>query len=104
VRRARRPRACIVRQSDLYETPLRREAEALRSAGFDVEVLLMEHAERPRRVVIDGVDVTSLPASRRRESGKAGHAADYARFFCLAATTLTWRHLRRRSGPGSWRA
>ena len=63
------PRACIVREMDEYEPPVQREAEALVAAGFDVEVLCMRHAKRPRRIVVNGVQITSLPqstAARRR--------------------------------------
>ena len=34
----------IVRQTDLYEMPVRRQAEALTSAGYTVEVLVMQQA------------------------------------------------------------
>jgi glycosyltransferase involved in cell wall biosynthesis len=94
-RRSRRPRVCIVRQSDLYEPPIQREAEALRTAGFDVEVLCMANPERPRRTEVNGVRVTSLPASLRRSS-RPRYAASYAWYFLLVASTLTSRHLRRR--------
>ena len=43
-----RHRVCIVRQSDIYEH-VRREAEALSGAGFDVEVILMRGDRRPAR-------------------------------------------------------
>src|ERR671935_265629 len=33
--RRKRPRVCIVRQTDLYEPPVQREAEALAGAGFE---------------------------------------------------------------------
>jgi glycosyltransferase involved in cell wall biosynthesis len=93
-RQAARRRVCLVRQSDLYE-PVRREAEALSDAGFDVEVILMRSDQRPRRAVINGVTVISLPASRRRGGSKARYAFDYARFFALATATLTVRHVHR---------
>jgi glycosyltransferase involved in cell wall biosynthesis len=91
----KRRRACIVRQSDIYEHMVQREAEALSEAGFDVEVILMRGDRRPRRATVNGVTVISLPASRRRGGGKARYAFDYARFFMLAAGTLTVRHVRR---------
>jgi len=90
----RSPRACIVRQTDLYELPVQREAEALAAAGFDVEVLCMAKSDRPRRTTINGVEVTSLPAALRRE-GALGYACSYGWFLLLAAWTLTLRHLRR---------
>jgi glycosyltransferase involved in cell wall biosynthesis len=90
-----RTRVCIVRQSDLYEIPVKREAEALAEAGFDVEVLCMRNAERPRRTVVNNVAIISLRASLNRSS-RARYAFDYLWFFLLAAVTLTVRHLRRR--------
>lgn len=90
-----RPRVCIVRQTDLYEIPVKRQAEALAEAGYQVEVLCMRSPDRPRRTVVNGVEVTSLPASLGRSSGLR-YALDYAWFFVLAGATLTRRHLRRR--------
>lgn len=89
-----RRRVCILRQSDIYEH-VQREAEALSDAGFDVEVILMRDDRRPRHAVVNGVTVISLPVSRRRGGSKARYAFDYARFFMLAAGTLTARHFRR---------
>ncbi|MBV9451224.1 MAG: glycosyltransferase family 4 protein [Streptosporangiaceae bacterium] len=73
---------------------VQREAEALVSAGFDVEVMCMRDRGRPRRLVVNGVTVTSLPVSQRKGS-KARYAFTYGCFFALAAGTLTIRHLRR---------
>jgi len=91
---ATRPRVCIVREIDEYEPPVQREAEALVSAGFDVEVLCMRHAKRPRRAVVNGVQITSLPAKHGRSS-PLRYVGDYLWFFALAGATLTVRHLRR---------
>ncbi len=90
-----RRRACILRQTDIYESTVRREAEALSGAGFDVEVILMEGDGRPRHAVVNGVTVISLPSSRRRGGSKARYAVDYGRFFMLAALILAARHIRR---------
>ncbi len=91
---AARVRACILRQDDDYED-VRREAEALAGAGLDVDVICMRGLGRPRREVLNGVTVISLPANRRRGRGKARYAFDYGLFFLLAAATLAVRHLRR---------
>jgi glycosyltransferase involved in cell wall biosynthesis len=93
-RRQPRPRVVIVRQVDLYEPMIQREADALVTAGFDVEVICMRRADRPRRVVINDVVVTSLPVSRKK-TGKLRYMFDYARFFVLATALVTYRHLRR---------
>jgi glycosyltransferase involved in cell wall biosynthesis len=87
------PRVCIVRQTDMYEPPVQRAAEALVGAGWEVEVILMRHRERPRRSTRNGVDITDLPTSLGRSS-RVRYALDYALFFVLAATTLAVRHLR----------
>lgn len=89
-----KPRACIVRQTDLYESQIQREADALVAAGFDVEFICMRNPERPKRVRVGEVDVISLPVSRDRKS-RLRTALAYGLFFVLAAWTLTVRHLRR---------
>jgi glycosyltransferase involved in cell wall biosynthesis len=87
-------RVAIIRQNYIYEPMIQREAEALVRAGFDVEVMCMRDSSRPRRIVVNGVTVTSLPVGQRKGS-KARYALNYGRFFALAAATLTVRHLRR---------
>jgi glycosyltransferase involved in cell wall biosynthesis len=92
----RRRRAAIVRQTDHYELPIRREAEALTRAGYDVDVILMHGAaEGPSRENVEGVEITYLPSALAKSS-RLRYALDYARFFLLAAWTLTRRHFRRR--------
>jgi len=92
----RRPRACIVRQIDVYELMIQREAEALVEAGFDVEVICMRHQSRPLRTTINGVEVISLRSSRKRSGKtKARYALEYVWFFLLVSVVLAWRHLRR---------
>jgi glycosyltransferase involved in cell wall biosynthesis len=88
-------RVCIVRQRDVYEPQIRRVAEALTGAGYDVEVLVMRHPDRPWTTVDNGVRIISLPGSLGR-SNKLRYAFDYASFCVLAGVTLGARHLRRR--------
>ena len=88
-------RVCIVRQRDVYEPQIRRVAEALTGAGYDVEVLIMRHPDRPWTTVDNGVRIISLPGSLGR-SNKLRYAFDYASFCVLAGVTLGARHLRRR--------
>jgi glycosyltransferase involved in cell wall biosynthesis len=93
-RSADKPRVAIVRQTDQYEPPVQRAAEALVAEGVDVEVICMRHPERPRRAVASGVEITRLPTSLGRSS-RYRYLLDYSWFFVLAAITLTLRHLRR---------
>src|SRR3954465_11020077 len=94
--RGRPPRVAIIRMSDLYEMPLRRESEALAEAGFDVEVICMRNSsERPNDMELNGVRITGLHASLSR-SGRFRYAFEYAWFFTLAACVIAARHARRR--------
>src|SRR3954466_10854302 len=88
-------RVCIVRQRDVYEPQIRRVAEALLGAGYDVDVVLMRHPDRPRKAMVDGVQVISLRGSLGRSS-KLRYAFDYFAFCAQVAFTLTARQLRRR--------
>lgn len=88
-------RACILRQTTHYEPPIRREAEALVGAGFDVDVILMRGTGTTERATVNGVDITYLPTSLRKTS-KLRYLVDYARFFARATGTIMGRHLGRR--------
>jgi glycosyltransferase involved in cell wall biosynthesis len=94
-RRESSRRICIVRQNDLYEPPIRREAEALAAAGYDVEVICMRGEGAPRRETVKGVDITRLPTSLGKTS-KLRYVFDYGRFFAMTTCVLIARHLRRR--------
>ena len=83
-----------MRQTRYYELQLQREAEALRDAGFEVELIHMRQDRSSRREVVNGIAVSTLPGSMGRSS-KLRYVFDYARFFVLVAGTLTARHLRR---------
>lgn len=88
-------RVVIVRQQDVYELGLQREAEALAEAGYDVEVICLRYRERPRKTVVNGVEITGLPPALLKTS-KFRQIFEYGLFATLAGATLTWRHLRRR--------
>ncbi len=90
-----RPRACIIRQSEVYNPGLRSQAEALHQAGFDVDLICLRHPGLPRRETLDGVAITRLPGSHTR-GGKARYVAEYVWFFALATSVVAARHLRRR--------
>jgi glycosyltransferase involved in cell wall biosynthesis len=85
----------IVRHQNIYELGLQREAEALAAEGYETEVICMRDPERPRRTVINGVRITSLPVLLRKGS-TARQLYEYVAFALMAGATLTQRHLRRR--------
>lgn len=90
-----RPRICIVRQQDVYELPVRREAEAFRDAGFDVHVILMVGSDGTGSQMVDGVRLHRLRGQRRR--GSIGqYLLEYGAFFVVASVKLTRLHLRHR--------
>jgi glycosyltransferase involved in cell wall biosynthesis len=86
-------RVCIVRHRG-YEPQLRREAEALRDEGFDVDVIVLRDARAPVEH-INGVRVIGLPLTRRR-GGVLRYVSDYLAFFVVAAIRLVREHMRRR--------
>ncbi|MGA2243430.1 MAG: glycosyltransferase [Verrucomicrobiota bacterium] len=90
-------RAAIVLYSYYDSDPRpRREAEALQRAGMEVEVLsLRPSADRPRRQVLNGVQVFELPLKRRR-AGKLVYIAQYGWFLACAFSVLAARSFRRR--------
>jgi len=88
-------RICIVRQRDYYELALRREAEALRDAGYEVDVVCLREPGGPAVEVVDGVTLHRLPLARRR-GGPLNYVLDYLSFFLAASVAVTRLHLRRR--------
>ena len=88
-----RKRACILRQLYYPEDSLvRREANALKEAGFDVDVICASSPQRPRKEVLDGIHVYCLPPQRKKR-GIARYLFEYLLFFLLAALKLTILHL-----------
>ncbi len=87
-------RACIVRQNAYPEDMLvRREAQALQDAGFDVDVICTLSPHSPKEELVDGVCVYRLPP-RRKKRGILRYVSEYLGFFALVALKLTTLHLR----------
>jgi glycosyltransferase involved in cell wall biosynthesis len=91
---ARRGRVCLVRQRDYYELSLRREAEALRDAGFDVDVVCLRQPGDPAVEIDNGVTLHRLPLTRRR-GGPLNYLLDYFSFFVAATVKVARLHLQR---------
>lgn len=88
-------RICLVRQRDYYELSLRREAEALREAGFEVHIVCLREPGSPAVEVDNGVTLHRLPLTRRR-GGPLNYVLDYFAFFVAATITVARLHLRHR--------
>jgi glycosyltransferase involved in cell wall biosynthesis len=86
---------CLIRHREYGELALRREAEALRDAGYDVHVIALGEEGKARRTDEDGVQVHRAPLRRQRGTA-ARYVADYGAFFLIAAVMVTWLHLRHR--------
>jgi glycosyltransferase involved in cell wall biosynthesis len=89
-------RACIIRQGTYpHDLLVRREAEALRDGGFEVDVICEPLSKDKVEEVINRVHVYRLPA-RLKRGGIIPYVTSYIRFFFSAAFKLTTLHLRHR--------
>jgi glycosyltransferase involved in cell wall biosynthesis len=86
----------IVRHSFYpFELNVKREADALRAAGFDVHVICLRDRGEAKRETIAGVEVHRLPVGHKR--GKVlRYLWEYNAFFLLASVRLARLHRRRR--------
>lgn len=89
-------RICVVRQ---YYYPLdirvRREVEALLTAGHQVDVVCLRAPGEPQVERTGGLTVRRLPMKHGR-GGAAGYLGRYGTFLLLASLVVAVRHLRRR--------
>jgi glycosyltransferase involved in cell wall biosynthesis len=92
----RRDRVCFIRMNYFpEEAHVRKNAEALTEAGYDVDVICMrQEAEKPREDHGRG-RVYRLPLMHRR-SGALRYLFEYGAFFAMAFWLVTFLHLRRR--------
>ena len=77
----------------LRDPRVRREAEALTSAGYRVVMLASEQSGQPKRQVVDGVEIISLRSLGHQKTSMVLYIADYLLFFGLLAVHLL-RHPR----------
>ena len=75
---------------------VRREAEALVEAGYQVEFLASRQPGEPDRETIDGVTVIKLPKLNQQRTSMALYLLDYALFFLWSMAYLCSRPLRYR--------
>lgn len=89
------PIAIVVHASVPADPRIRRQVDALLSAGYEVDVFALRDAGQLPVEVDGGLRVIRLPV-RRRFSGFAGHLAEYLAFAGHVAARLTAEHRRRR--------
>lgn len=89
-------RICVVVQSYYLRDPrVRREAEALVEAGYEVDVLTLKDKGEPWKEVVDGVRIYRMPLSRKRSSRKR-YIFEYSAFLLMTAIAQAFLHIRRR--------
>ena len=70
--RDRRVPVCIVRHNYYPDTHVRRDAEALAQAGYDVSVVALRRPNQPARETLNGVDVHRMPVGEPCKGLRAG--------------------------------
>ncbi len=76
---------------------VKREAEALTAAGYDVDVVcLKQHPAEDPEEIIEGVRVIRVPIGRSRSDGRASYVIDYASSAVAFTLRLTALHMRHR--------
>ncbi len=89
--------ACIVAHTHLSMDPrVCREAEALLSDGWALDIVCLRGPGEPRTENWGGARVHRLPVRRHRGSGLLTYVIEYATFFVLATLYVSWLGLRRR--------
>ncbi len=89
-------RIAIVAHATLPGDPrLRRQAEALRDAGYEVDLIGLRDRGQAETEEWHGMRILRLPV-RRRFRGFAGHLGEYLAFASLAAVKLAAEHRHRR--------
>jgi glycosyltransferase involved in cell wall biosynthesis len=89
------PIAIVVHASVPADPRIRRQADALVGAGYEVDVFALRDPGQSPEEQSGALRVLRLPV-RRRHVGFAGHLAEYLAFAGQAAVRLTAEHRRRR--------
>lgn len=92
-----RGRVLVICHSNYEEDArVRRESEALRDAGWEVDALGLREPGRAAQEVVAGIRLTRLPVEHRQGRGIGGYLAEYAQFFVRAFVAAASMHRRRR--------
>jgi glycosyltransferase involved in cell wall biosynthesis len=94
----RRP-ICMIVHAYYEEDPrVRREAEALVAAGWEVDVFGLRRPGETASAVIEGVNLRRLPVRRHQGAGLSVYLVEYGAFLIRALWAATRAHRRRRYG------
>lgn len=89
-------RICFVRMNYFpEEAHVRKNAEALMAAGYEVDVICLRDKGEKARDEFRGVRVHRLPLMHKRTSALR-YIFEYAAFFVMSSWLLMWLHIRRR--------
>ncbi len=81
-------RIALVVHADIPDDPrLRRQAEALRDAGYEVDLFGLREPGQAPEESWNGIRLVRLPV-RRRFTGFAGHLAEYLAFAAVVSVRL----------------
>ena len=95
----KRPPICMIVHAYYEEDPrVRREAESLVAAGWEVDVFGLQHEGEPSTATIDGVNLRRLPVRRHQGAGLPVYLAEYGIFLTRALFAATRAHRRRHYG------
>jgi glycosyltransferase involved in cell wall biosynthesis len=89
-------RVCFVRMNYFpEEAHVRKNAEALIAAGYEVDVISLRDKGEKARETVKGLRVHRLPLMHKRTSALR-YVFEYAAFFAMASWLLTWLRIHRR--------
>jgi glycosyltransferase involved in cell wall biosynthesis len=96
---ARRHPVCMIVHAYYEEDPrVRREAETLVAAGWEVDVFGLRRPGEEPASVVSGVNLRRLPVGRHQGAGLPVYLAEYGAFLVRALWAATRSHRRRRYG------
>ncbi len=94
----RRPICMIVHAYYEEDSRVRREAETLVAAGWEVDVFGLRRPGETASATVEGVNVRRLPVGRHQGAGLSVYLVEYGAFLVRALLAATRAHRRRRYG------
>ena len=94
----RRPVCMIVHAYYEEDARVRREAETLVAAGWEVDVFGLRRPGETASAVVEGVNLRRLPVRRHQGAGLSVYLVEYGAFLMRALWAATRAHRRRRYG------